>query len=76
MAGSKRIQTAREVEITVYAEPRRVEVRMNGALVLGANCQRILIHNPLASDRYSEGGSGDFINNSRFEPAEETDNAA
>lgn len=28
------------------------------------------------SARYSEGGSGDFINNSRFEPAEETDNAA
>lgn len=28
------------------------------------------------SARYSEGGSGEYINNSRFEPAEETNNAA
>lgn len=28
------------------------------------------------SARYSEGGSGEYINNSRFEPAQEADNAA
>jgi hypothetical protein len=57
-----------EVEVRVLENPRRLEVITNGCMsLLKVQCQRIIIHNPLASDRYSEGGAGEYINNSRYE---------
>jgi len=57
-----------EVVVTIKENPRRVEVVTNGCMsLLKVECRRIIVINPLASDRYSEGGAGEYINNSRYE---------
>ena len=62
-----RVSRHYEVTVTVKENPRRIEVTSGPLLLLRVASERIIIHNPLASDRYSEGSSGDFINNNRFE---------
>ena len=61
----------KEIVVTVKENPRRIEVTEGAYLLLRAESPRIIIHNPLASDRYSEGGSGEYVNNkeamNRFE---------
>lgn len=67
MRGSRHWGNSGEIEIFVRENPRRIEMWVDSRRVYTAVSRRIIIHNPLVSDRYSEGGAGEYINNNRFE---------